>query len=254
VKKYNRRQMLVASGGLLGVSLFNKTAHSIEKSEEIENSRKIMVVGGHPDDPESGCGGTICKLTAAGHNVVVVYLTRGEAGLEGKSHDEAARIRASEAGEACKVMNARPLFAGQVDGNTVINKDEYSKMARIIEEETPEIVFTHWPIDTHPDHRVASNLVYNAWNRFRWDEKKAFDLYYYEVLTGEQTQNFHPTHYVDITETADLKKEATMKHACQNPAEWYGHHEKMGEFRGLELRWDCKQAEAFVRQGMSDIL
>jgi GlcNAc-PI de-N-acetylase len=50
---------------------------------------KILCVGGHPDDPESGCGGTLAKLSAAGHDVTTLYLTRGEAGIPGKSHAEA---------------------------------------------------------------------------------------------------------------------------------------------------------------------
>ena len=57
---------------------------------------KILCIGGHPDDPESGCGGTLAKLSAAGHDVTAVYLTRGEAGIGGKSHVEAAAIRKME--------------------------------------------------------------------------------------------------------------------------------------------------------------
>lgn len=254
MKKFNRRQMLTTSAGVLGASLFSLPSFGYESNNEVNNKMKIMIVGGHPDDPESGCGGTICKLTAAGHEVVTVYLTKGEAGVDGKTHEEAAKIRFAEANEACKITKALPRFFGQIDGNTVINKDEFNKMAQLIEEENPVIVMTHWPIDTHPDHRAAFNLVYNTWNLFRQDEKKAFDLYYFEVLTGSQTQNFSPTHYVDITETVELKKEATMKHASQNPTEWYGHHEKMCEFRGFESGSNIKYAEAFVRQGISSIL
>ena len=57
---------------------------------------KIVCVGGHPDDPESGCGGTLARYAALGHSVTVIYLTRGEAGIPGKSHDEAAGIRSAE--------------------------------------------------------------------------------------------------------------------------------------------------------------
>src|SRR5215475_6104846 len=57
---------------------------------------KIIVVGGHPDDPESGCGGAIARYADAGHDVVCLYLTRGEAGIRGKSADEAAAIRTRE--------------------------------------------------------------------------------------------------------------------------------------------------------------
>src|SRR5438270_471087 len=53
---------------------------------------KAVCVGAHPDDPESGCGGTLARYTAAGHRVTVIYLTRGEAGIPGKSHEEAAKM------------------------------------------------------------------------------------------------------------------------------------------------------------------
>src|SRR6478609_5564597 len=46
---------------------------------------RIVCVGGHPDDPESGCGGTLARYASLGHTVAIVYLTRGEAGVAGKS-------------------------------------------------------------------------------------------------------------------------------------------------------------------------
>ena len=42
---------------------------------------KVLAIGAHPDDPETCCGGTMCLLHDAGHEVVCVYLTRGEAGI-----------------------------------------------------------------------------------------------------------------------------------------------------------------------------
>src|SRR5438552_2371128 len=47
----------------------------------------VVCVGGHPDDPESGCGGTLAPYAALGHAVTVVYLTRVEPGISGKSLD-----------------------------------------------------------------------------------------------------------------------------------------------------------------------
>src|SRR5438552_2155959 len=44
----------------------------------------VVCVGGHPDDPESGCGGTLARYAALGHAVTVVYLTRGERGRAGE--------------------------------------------------------------------------------------------------------------------------------------------------------------------------
>src|SRR5213594_2090150 len=82
---------------------------------------KIVCVGGHPDDPESGCGGTLAQYSARGHAVTIVYLTRGERGIEGKSLDVAARIRTAECETACKVLGAKPRYFGQIDGATEVS-------------------------------------------------------------------------------------------------------------------------------------
>jgi LmbE family N-acetylglucosaminyl deacetylase len=250
---HTRREMLAASGGLVGASLLSMPVFS-RGNKTGQRPLKILVAGAHPDDPESGCGGTICKMAYLGHQVTVLYLTRGEAGIPGTSHQEAARIRTAEAEEACRVMHARPRFAGQIDGSTVINREAYQEVASIVEEEAPDVVFTHWPIDTHRDHRICSNLLYDAWNSFRWDDQKAFDLYYYEVLTGEQSQHFHPTHFNDISDFAAQKKEATLKHVSQKADEWFSYHEKMDEFRGFQYPMQCRFAESFIRQGYSPVL
>jgi LmbE family N-acetylglucosaminyl deacetylase len=58
------------------------------------------IIGGHPGDPESGCGGTLARYSVRGHNVTIIYPTRGEASIVGKTHDEAAAIRTDEATKA----------------------------------------------------------------------------------------------------------------------------------------------------------
>ena len=202
---------------------------------------KVLVAGGHPDDPESGCGGTMARYADAGHDVVALYLTRGEAGIEGTSHDDAARIRTVEAERACTILGARPLFFGQIDGDSHVDRAAYAAMRVLLERENPDLIFTHWPVDTHPDHRAVSLLVYDAWMRMG----RKIALAYFEVLTGEQTEVFRPTDYVDITAVAAKKRDACFAHASQKPAEWYPWHERMGSFRGMEH--GCTAAEAFVR-------
>ena len=83
----------------------------------------------------------------------------------------------------------------------------------LLESEMPDVVFTQWPIDNHRDHRATSTLVYDAWLR----SAKPFALYYYEVSDGEDTLLFHPTDYVDITETENRKRAACYAHASQSP-------------------------------------
>src|ERR1051326_1359827 len=79
---------------------------------------KILCVGGHPDDPESGCAGTLARYADLGHAITIVYLTRGERGIRDKTLAEAAAIRSAESEAACKIIGAQPVFFGQIDGAT----------------------------------------------------------------------------------------------------------------------------------------
>jgi N-acetylglucosamine malate deacetylase 1 len=203
---------------------------------------KLVVVGAHPDDPESGCGGTITQYSNLGHDVLLLYLTRGERGIEGKSLQQAAEIRTAESEQACAILKARSAFAGQIDGDTELNRSRYEDFRKILEAESPNLVLTHWPVDTHRDHRAASLLAYDAW--LHLDRK--FELYYYEVEQGDQSQVFHPTHYVDISSTESRKRAACLAHSSQFPeTTFYPMHEMMHRFRGMEC--GVKLAEAFVR-------
>jgi LmbE family N-acetylglucosaminyl deacetylase len=203
---------------------------------------QVVCVGAHPDDPESGCGGTLARYTALGHRVTVIYLTRGEAGIPGKTHAEAAAIRTAEAEAACKVLGARPVFAGQIDGATEVNRERAQALARLLAAEEPDVVFTHWPLDTHPDHQAASLLTLRAYLASR----KRFPLYFFEVNSGSQTLGFVPAAYVDITPTREKKKAALFAHRSQDGEGIYRrHHEVMEAFRGREL--GVAAAEAFAR-------
>lgn len=246
----NRRNMLKLAGGAVAASAFmGIDSFAAEKSGETEvnaagnagKKKKVMVIGAHPDDPESGCGGTMIKLRNAGYEVVSVYLTKGESGIPGMSFQEAANIRVAEAKKACEVMGVRPVFLSQTDGFCEVNKQRYAEVRDFLEQEKPDMVITHWPIDSHADHRVCYTLVYDAWRRLGY----CFELYFFEAMTGIQSQMFNPTDWVDITYTYELKKEACYCHVSQKLDDWYtSSHEQMEIFRGLEYR--CKRAEAFV--------
>ena len=202
---------------------------------------RIVCLGGHPGDPEFGCGGTMAKYSDAGHQVTFLYLTRGEASDPKKTYTEMAELRTKEAETACKILKATPKFAGQVDGNTVLDKVQNEKVAKLIMAEKPDILFTQWPVDGHPDHQVTGLLALTAWVR----SGRAFHLYFYEVNTGVETMGFTPTDYVDITALRDRKKEAMFAHKTQDPVNTYNDYFKpLEEFRGLEA--GVKAAEAFI--------
>lgn len=211
---------------------------------------KVVVAGGHPGDPEYGCGGTVARYTSAGHAVTLLYLNRGQRGCPSKTLSACGELRSAEAEKACQILKAEPRFSVFTDGDADVKGSTYDQFRDLLTAENPDVVFTHWPVDNHRDHRAMSMLVYDAWVATR----HRFALYYYEVSDGEDTEMFSPTDYVDISAVADQKKAACYAHASQSPDKFYALQQQVAEFRGLER--GCKQAEAFIRvsHGASGLL
>ena len=154
-----------------------------------------------------------------------------------------AETRIAEAKKACEILKARPVYANQTNGHAIVDNSHYEAFQKILEAEKPDAVFTHWPIDNHPDHRAIANLTYEAWKQL----KRSFALYYYEVSDGDDTAQFPaPTHYVDITAVAEAKKAGCYAHASQSPDYFYGVQDTVASFRGLQN--GTKKAEAFILQ------
>jgi len=254
--KGSRREFVKRTLGVAGMA----TLPGLLQGASPVDGKKIVVVGGHPDDPECGAGGTVPLLTKAGHQVTLMYFTNGDEGIEGKSHEQAAAIRRKECVEACKVLGAKPLFVNQVDGESVINNPEMARFQKLLWDEKPHVVFAHWPIDSHKDHQLSSVLTMQAW----MEAPTPFTLYFYEVCLGYQSFLFHPTDYVDITDTQALKWKALACHSSQGIIGADGKytqmmhdcgHPSMEEFRGKEL--GVHAAEAFIRmtgRGMGKLL
>lgn len=227
---------------LLGSTALSVISEPVISAQEAKGKQlKVVVIGGHPGDPEYGCGGTVARYVARQHQVTLLYLNRGEKGCSKKSSQECAAMRSAEAKNACQILGASARFADQIDGEAIVNTGTYDKFFTLLQEEKPDVVFTHWPVDNHRDHRAASNLVYDAWLRAH----KSFGLYFYEVSNGEDTVMFSPTDYVDIEKVEEKKKSACFAHASQSPERFYALQSEVTHFRGVESGY--RQAEAFVR-------
>ena len=240
-----RRQFLNVAGAIIALPPLDlprpprATEPSATTSSGAGRKLRVVVTGGHPGDPEYGCGGTIARFTDLGHEAVLLYLNRGDP-AETRSRP-ASDVRVKEAGRACEILRARSVFASQIDGHAIVDAEHYGQFRKLLEAEQPDVVFTHWPIDNHADHRAMSMLVYDAWLHMG----RKFALYYYEVSNGEDTVQFSPTHYVDISRTEPRKRLACYAHASQSPDRFYAVQETVTRMRGIES--GHKQAESYVR-------
>ena len=138
--------------------------------------------------------------------------------------------------------------SGQINGSTEVNQQRAEEFAALLRAEQPDVVLAHWPIDTHPDHQVASLLAVRVYLA----SPRQFALYFFEVNAGYQSMGFQPTEYVDITRVREKKKAALFAHRSQDGEAIYRqHHQIMESFRGREA--GVAAAEAFVALARNEV-
>lgn len=126
-------------------------------------SRKLLVVGAHPDDPDIRAGGLACTCTDAGHDVRFVSMTDGSGGHHEQSGDDLVRRRRREATAAAEVAGGIEYqVLDTPDGQLRPTLENRAEVIRLIREFEPDVVLTHRTNDYHPDHRYASQLVRDA--------------------------------------------------------------------------------------------
>jgi LmbE family N-acetylglucosaminyl deacetylase len=204
-----------------------------------EKKLRVVIVGAHPDDPESGCGALIALLTQQGHEVVVGYLTcfRGDRKI---GQEPEALVRKREATAACQVLGAKPYFFDYAHEKLYADEASVEAVAAWLQTVRPDVVITHWPLDAHPNHHVTSSLVWQCYLReSRWG------LYFFEVMTNRQSLGFRPDLYLDIASVRDLKRRALDCHQSQKPGDIWEAHDTMHRRRGAEA--GIPFAESFIR-------
>ena len=179
----------------------------------------VFFIGAHPDDME-GCLG-LALLMRTKYDVQVIDFTRGEGGCgeEGYRDGSTAVKRIAEEKSVCKALGCDPVFLSQINFKGRAYAEPYvtAELERLILERRPKAVFTHWPVDTHPDHVQCSAAVQHALYNVRRDRGFSCELYFFEE-TVSQTMNFHPQYYVDVTSVLPEAMELIRRYVCQNGA------------------------------------
>jgi LmbE family N-acetylglucosaminyl deacetylase len=123
---------------------------------------RLLILGAHPDDADYAAGGLAALYRTAGHDVLMVSLTNGDAGHHAMPGPTLAARRAAEAGAAAAVIGARYLILDHHDGELLPTLENRREIIGLIRTYQPDLVLTHRPNDYHPDHRYTSQLVQDA--------------------------------------------------------------------------------------------
>lgn len=158
----------------------------------------ILTIGPHPDDLEFGCGGTLAKLSKAGHKITLLIMTKGQMG----GH---ANVREKEQERAAKILKANLLWGRWMDTQVPVDKPIIQAIESIIQEIKPTLVFVPYHNDTHQDHRNVSQATITA-------TRYARNVLFYEVPTSV---NFNPSVFVDIGRHLETKFDLLKAHKSQ---------------------------------------
>jgi LmbE family N-acetylglucosaminyl deacetylase len=207
----------------------------IDKFTELENWDKkqtILIVLAHPDDPEYFCGGTIAKLTNAGHKVFYCIVTCGDKGTKDRSIStkELCKNRQFEQQAAARVLGVKDVsFLGYPDGYLVPDIKLRHDITRVIRQIKPDILLTCDPKTlfigsdriNHPDHRAAGQATIDAVFPAAQDH-----LYFPDLLENENlephrvkelwiTGTLQPNLILDVTPHWETKINAIKEHKSQ---------------------------------------
>ena len=220
-----------------------------------QTPKRILAVGAHPDDLEIVCAGTLAKYAGQGAHISMAVATDGSAGHMLIPPKELAEIRHREVEKAAGLIGADFYWLGFVDEMLFEDIETRLRFVELIRQAKPDAILTHYPQDYHPDHRVVSRLMFDA--SFESGLKNiqtetqyhpgVQPLYYFDTITGA---NFHPTEYVDITDTFEVKME--MLACCESQVKWLKDHDNVDLLHMTETLvrargYQCgvKYAEAF---------
>ena len=131
----------------------------------IKNVKKLIVFASHPDDETIGCGGTIKKLSEKGCEVIAVFATSGNTGVD-QSRNYEKNIRATrlkEANEAAKILGINKIISWKNNTQELqYNLKLLHEAINLIRIEKPDLIISHSNIDKHNDHVALHKIITQA--------------------------------------------------------------------------------------------
>lgn len=225
-------------------------------------AKSVLALGAHPDDVEINCSGTLRQLQKLGMEIHVATMSLGDCGSCELSREAIARKRRAEAEQACALLGSSYHYVGSSDF-CIFNDDAHNrKVAALLRDVAPHIVFTHSPADYLLDHETTSTLGRNAcfyapvsnYDTSQYTKAEPIHhvphLFYCDGMEGIDIfgKRVTPEFYVDVSTEIDFKLEMLARHVSQR--EWLLAHHGMDDYLASMQSWAAvRGAEAASATG-----
>jgi N-acetylglucosamine malate deacetylase 1 len=128
----------------------------------MENTKRVLAIGAHPDDAEFLLAGTLALLHEKGWEVHIATMTPGDCGSNDLSAEEISRIRRVEAANAAAVLDGQYHCLECRDGLIAYDDETNFKTVALVRKVRPQLIITLSPQDYMIDHEISSALARNA--------------------------------------------------------------------------------------------
>jgi N-acetylglucosamine malate deacetylase 1 len=225
---------------------------------------KVLCLAPHADDETLGCGGTLARYVAEGHDVTVAVVTGhgDDAPHPLWPRQTWTQVRA-EAAEAMEVLGVQTLRFAELPAAMLTSVATHVKngvVQALIEEVRPDVLFVPFLWDIHVDHREVFHASSVAWRPSSELGRKIQEIYAYETLSetgwnaGGVEPGFVPNVWVDVSATIDKKLRALERYASQlrsfPDARSVRAVDALARFRGAQMGMEAAEAFVLVRRLM----
>lgn len=129
----------------------------------MENQKRIMMIGAHPDDCDFRCGGIALKYARLGYKVKFLACCNGCGGHQSMKPDEIADRRFGETQKVAQLAGIEyEVWRDVPDCELMASLENRRRLVRCIREFKPDMIFCSRLCDYHTDHRNMSQLVQDA--------------------------------------------------------------------------------------------
>ena len=203
--------------------------------------RNILCLGAHCDDIEIGCGGTILRLIEENPKLEFCWVVFSSTAERKREAREAARLFLGPRTKARVVIRSFRDSFFPYQGKAI--KEFVESIRRSFQ---PDLIFTHGRGDLHQDHRLISELT---WNAFRDHLILEYEIPKYDGDLGS------PNVFVGFDEPLCRRKIGNILRAFRSQArkQWFTEEtfRAILRIRGIESNAEGKYAEGFYcRKGL----